>query len=134
MQKFSFYHLEFLVNDEDRLMLTRGFDMPEVDEAAIKTSPIVEVQLAGVNHGVDGAHRMVGTCEASALRYTGHTINGDTLEITQKSPRLEVTTVFQAYGDSNAIRIFSRVKNISDEDQVLTAASAFALRGFGPGG
>ena len=107
MQQFSFNHLEFLVNDEDRLMMTRGFGMSEMDEAAIKTSSIVEIQLAGVNHGVDGAHRMVGTCEASALRYVSHKIDGDTLEITQKSPRLEVTTVFRAYGDTNAIRIFS---------------------------
>ena len=133
MQKISFYHLEFLVNDEDRVMLTRGFGMPELDEAAIKTSSIVEVQIAGVNHGVDGAHRMVGTSEASALRYVSHKTDKDTLEITQRSPRVEVTTVFTAYGDTNAIRVFSRVKNITNEDQVMTAASAFALRGFGPG-
>ena len=115
MQKISFHHLEFLVNDENRLMLSGGFGLPELSENAIKTSSIVEVQLEGVNHGVDGAHRMVGTCEASALRYESHQINGDTLEITQRSPRVEVTTVFQAYGDTNAIRVFSRVKNISEE-------------------
>ena len=69
MQKISFHHLEFLVNDENRLMLSGGFGLPELSENAIKTSSIVEVQLEGVNHGVDGAHRMVGTCEASALRY-----------------------------------------------------------------
>ena len=134
MQTFSFHQLNFKVTEDNRVYLDGGFGIDAQDESKARGLQIAEVQLAGENHAIDGAHRMVRTSEGAALRYAEHRIEGDCLEIVQRSPRVEVVTVFRAYADTNAIRIFSRVKNIAEEPVVLTAASAFELHGFGAGG
>ena len=57
---------------------------------------------------------MANSSEGARLKYVTHTQTKNTLEIVQKSELVEVKTVFTAYDDSNAIRVYTEVKNISN--------------------
>ncbi len=134
MQEFSFHGLTFKVTEENRVFMASGFGFCAKEDTTGGDLPIVEVQVSGEDHAIDGAHRMVRTSEGRALRYVSHTVSDDRLEITQRSPRVEVKTSFVAYSDTNAVRVSSRVTNVTEEDIVLTAVSAFVLHNFGKNG
>ncbi len=65
------------------------------------------------------------------LRYVGHTIKDNVLEIMQAYGGLETLTTFQKYDDCGTLRIKTSVKNVSNQPITLNTVSAFSLYGLG---
>ena len=97
-------------------------------------SNFVEVQISGENKPSHLGAKMINSSEGYRLHYISHTQTENTLEIVQKSDLVEVKTLFTAYEDTNAVRVYTEVKNISSEEIVLEEVSAFVLTGFGQKG
>lgn len=91
----------------------------------------VQVQIAGENKDTHMGIKMVNSSEAGKLKYISHTLNENTLVITQQSALIKAETAFIFFNDSNAIRINTKVTNVSDEQICLEEVSAFCLAGFG---
>ncbi len=127
MEKISFGSLTFAVSDDGALMLTNCLG---TDNSAYIGNPrslaVCEFDVAGGT--TSGSHRMTGSAETRKLKYSGHTIDGDTCTLVQRSDIFEVTSVFTRYGDTNAVRIVQSFKNISDGDVCLETANVFNLR------
>jgi alpha-galactosidase len=77
---------------------------------------------------------MVNSSEGRRLRYVSHQQTDNVLIIIQRSSLVEVKTVFTAYEDTNAVRVYTEIKNITKEEIVLEEVSAFTLTGFGKRG
>ena len=92
-------------------------------------TPFVQVQVAGENKDSHMGVKMAASSEGKRFDYVCHSIAGDTLTVVQKSELVEATTSFTGYEDSNALRIRTAVKNISDHPIVLEEVSAFMLVG-----
>ena len=91
--------------------------------------PFVEVQVAGEDRS-RGA-KMVHSSEGERFKYLRHSLENNRLEIIQASELVKAKTVLIKYEDTNAIRIYTEVTNISGEDLVLTEVSSFVLGGIG---
>ena len=100
----------------------------------LEKGPFVEVHICGENKDTHLGAKMVNSSEGKNLRYVSHTQTANTLEIIQKSELVETKTVFIGYEDSNAVRVYTEVKNISDKEIVLEEVSSFTLTGFGKNG
>ena len=94
----------------------------------------VEVQIAGENKDTHMGAKMVNSSEGRRLRYLSHQVTGNVLTIVQQSDLVEVQSVFEKYDDSNAIRTYTVVKNISKQPIVLEEVSAFMGLGLGEKG
>jgi len=106
----------------------------EKNKICILNENFVEVQVCGENKDTHMGAKMANSSEGNRLRYVSHTQTDTMLEIVQKSELVEVKTVFTAYDDTNAIRIYTEVKNISNEEIVLEEVSSFVLTGLGKNG
>lgn len=100
----------------------------------LERNPFVEVQICGENKFTHLGVKMVNSSEGKNLRYVSHKQTAHGIEIIQKSELVETKTVFTFYEDSNAIRVYTEVKNISDKEIVLEEVSALTLTGFGKNG
>lgn len=90
-----------------------------------------EVQIAGENKISHMGVKMVNSSEGENLRYVSHTLSGGRLIWVHKSELVEVTHIFTSFGDCNAFRVKTLVKNISDAPLVLEEVSAFVYSGIG---
>ena len=59
---------------------------------------------------------MARSSEGEKLVYVSHTQSDNCLEIVQKTDLIEVKTVFVGYDNTNAVRVFTEVKNITDKE------------------
>ena len=100
------------------------------NKICIANENFVEVQICGENKDTHLGAKMVNSSEGNRLCYVSHIQTDTMLEIVQKSELLEVKTVFTAYGDTNAIRVYTEVKNVSNEEIVLEEVSSFVLMGL----
>lgn len=94
-------------------------------------SEICQVHISG---GMKKTHRGIKLCDSSEgplLKYVSHNISDDKIEIIQRSDTVEVTTVFEVFDDTNTVKAFSVVKNISDSDIVLEEVSSLFIEGIG---
>ena len=91
----------------------------------------VQVQIAGENKDTHMGIKMVNSSETGKLKYISHTLNENTLVITQQSDLVKTETTFVCYENTNAIRINTKVTNESSESICLEEVSAFCLAGFG---
>lgn len=96
-----------------------------------KDVSIVEVHITGENKLNHMGAKMAGSSEGARLKYVSHAQTDDTLEIVQKTELIETKTVFQAYAGSNALRVYTEVKNISDDRITLEEVSALIVNGLG---
>jgi alpha-galactosidase len=94
----------------------------------------VEVQVCGENKDSHLGAKMSNSSEGARLVYVSHTQTENRLEIVQKSGIVEIKTVLTTYGNTNAIRVYTEVKNIADTEIVLEEVSAFVFSGFGENG
>lgn len=94
----------------------------------------VGVHIAGENKCTHLGRRTAHSSECDRLTYASHTVKGNTLEIVQNSPNVEVKTVFEKFADTNAVRVYSTVKNTTESEIVLEEASAFTVKGMGKRG
>lgn len=92
-------------------------------------SPFAECVLSGQNKlSRDGKH--VPTAEGEALRFYEYRLMDDTLEIEQRSASLSSTVVFRRYPDCKTLRVFHRIRNVSDLPVGVAQVSAFVLYGI----
>ena len=110
--------------EENKLFLTRMGNLSGLHSA------IAEVQVAGENKDTHMGAKMVSSSEGLRLQYVRHSICGNCLSVVQRSALVEVETCFTAYDDTNALRIFTTVTNISDVAIVLEEVSAFTFCGI----
>ena len=94
----------------------------------------VEVQIAGENKDTHLGAKMARSSEGRRLSYVSHEQTEKRLVIIQRSPLVEVQSVFETYEDTNAIRTYTIVKNITDKEIVLEEVSAFTALGIGEKG
>ena len=85
-----FGKLEFVFEDE-RALLKIG----EYEEGV--PSRFAEVHLSGEDHPTHMGIKAVSTSEGLRLKYVSHTLNGNVLEIYQKTELVEVKTVFEKF-------------------------------------
>ena len=91
----------------------------------------VEVQISGENKDSHLGAKMAYSSEGRRLRYISHEQTDNKLVITQRSDLVEVRSIYEKYGDTNAIRTCTVVKNITDKEIVLEEVSAFSALGIG---
>ena len=94
----------------------------------------VEVQIAGENKDTHLGAKMIYSSEGRRLRYSSHEQTENHLTIVQCSDLVEVRTVFEKYEDTDAVRVYTAVKNISDKEIILEEVSAFVALGIGGNG
>ena len=94
----------------------------------------VEVQICGENKNTHLGAKMTRSSEGEKLEYVSHTQEENRLEIVQKSDLIEVKTVFCGYENTNAVRVYTEVSNISGREIVLEEVSAFVVYGVGAQG
>ncbi len=90
----------------------------------------VEVQVAGGNKDTHIGDKMVHTSEAAVLRYVGTRQEGDTLVVTQESDRVRVDTHLTVYDDTDAVRVYTTVTNITATPLTLEEVGIFCLSGI----
>ena len=93
-------------------------------------SGFAEVQIAGENKPTHMGVKMASSSEGGRLAYCCHCVRGDVLTIAQKSDLVEVVTTFTSYDDTNALRISTKVRNISSKSITLEEVSAFTFTGI----
>ena len=94
-------------------------------------SGICEVHVSG---GMKKTHRGIKLCDSSEgvlFRYVSHNISENRLEINEESPNVSATTVFEFFDDTNSIRAYTTVTNISKENIVLEEVSSLCVEGIG---
>ena len=102
---------------------------------ALKTGyGFVDVQVSGENKDSHACVKMINSSEGRKLRYVSHQINGDVLKIVQRSDLIEVSTFFTRYKDTETVRVYNEIKNVSDREIVLEEASTFVLYCFSANG
>ena len=104
-----------------------GFDT--TTDKTEKSYNFVEVDVAGGARTIGG--KMAGTSESGRLRYVSHTLTENRLIIVHRSEIVETKTVFESYDDTAAVRVYTEVKNVSDENIVLQQISSFLCGGLG---
>ena len=93
-----------------------------------------EVQICGENKDTHLGAKMAYSSEGRRLRYVSHEQTDRGLIIIQQSDLVEVRSVFEKFDDTNAIRTYTIVKNISDKEIILEEVSAFTALGIGSKG
>ena len=124
----EFNGLRFEVKHEDIRLLKLGEYPYDLD------TRFAEVQICGENKDTHMGAKLAKSSEYFRLKYRSHTQTSDRLEIVQVSPLVEVKTVFSVYADTNAIRVYTEVKNISKNEIILEEVAAFAFIGIGARG
>lgn len=128
--EIRFEDLFFTVSEEGRVLFTQSATLKPKTPASF-----VELQCAGDNHNYHGgAFKRVNTQERKEQKYRSHRIEKNRLTIVTASPRLELNSVFESCEESNAIRCYQVVKNVSDEEVVLEAVSSLTLSGIASAG
>lgn len=123
-----FKNLQFFIAEDKRIYLTKCGNIVR------GAGGFVEVQICGENKDSHLGVKMANSSEGARLFYVSHTQTENTLTIVQQSEKIQTTTVFETYDDTNAIRVHTEVKNISDEDIILEEVSAFVAYGIGEKG
>ncbi len=93
-------------------------------------TPIVELQIAGRDHPSNVAAKAVRCSESESLRYVSHAIEENALTITQANEYCEVKTRFKAFDDTDAVQIYSEVRNTAAQPVAVELLSAVVLCGL----
>ena len=130
--KFQFATLTFAILDDKIYMSQCGsFEGKEDFEADPGAYRFVEVQLAGEHKNSHEGIKMGVSSEGPWLKYVSHEIKENQLVIIQRSERVEVKSVFLSYPDTNAIRTYTEVTNITEQNIALEEVSIFKGMKFG---
>ena len=115
----AFFSLRFEI-ENDRVSLKSLGDYPE-------NGGFAEVTVSGENKNSHQGATMIPSSEGTRLVYVSHRVEGDTLEVIQRSPVVEVRTVFRGYSDTNAVSVFTEVTNITQQEITLEEVSSLVL-------
>ena len=105
-----------------------------VTNGRIEGCHFVELQIAGENHNAARGAKQFQSSEFNRLKYLSHNVTDNVFTIIQRSELVEVETIFQRFGDTDALRIYNRVTNISARAVCLEHVSSFVCYGFGENG
>lgn len=127
MKTIEFGRLTFTVSDDGIVALTKCYN---IDYSESREHPInfmfCEFDVAGGS--TSGTHRHCGSNATRALRYVGYSIENGVLSIIQRSDIAEITSRFESFDDTNAVRVTETIKNISGEELCLETANTIGLR------
>ncbi|MBQ4112856.1 MAG: alpha-galactosidase [Clostridia bacterium] len=115
----EFFSLLFEI-ENDRISLKSLADYPV-------NGGFAEVTVSGENKHTHQGATMIPSSEGARLAYISHRVEGDTLEVMQRSPVVEVRTVFRGYPDTNAVSVFNEVTNITEQEITLEEVSSLVL-------
>ena len=115
----EFFSLLFEI-ENDRIRLKSLADYPV-------NGGFAEVTVSGENKHTHQGATMIPSSEGARLAYISHRVEGDTLEVMQRSPVVEVKTVFRGYPDTNAVSVFTEVTNITEQEITLEEVSSLVL-------
>jgi len=115
----EFFSLRFEI-ENDRISLKSLADYPV-------NGGFAEVTVSGENKHTHQGATMIPSSEGARLAYISHRVEGDTLEVMQRSPVVEVRTVFRGYPDTNAVSVFTEVTNITEQEITLEEVSSLVL-------
>ena len=122
-ERITFGNLYFEICEE-QIKLVSCFDLGS------RGHRFVEVQIAGENHNIARGAKQFHSSEYDRLKYVAHFFNENVLTIVQRSELVEVKSIFEKYNDTNAVRIFNIVTNISASEIILEHVSSFVLYGI----
>lgn len=127
MKTIEFGRLIFTVSNDGIVALTKCYNIDYSDSREHPTHfMFCEFDVAGGS--TSGTHRHYGSNATHALRYVGHSIENGLLSIIQRSDIVEITSRFESFDDTNAVRVTETVKNISGEELCLETANTIGLR------
>lgn len=130
MESFSFKNLEFVI-DCERIFLTKFGNFCMRDGDSLCNFNFLEVSVSGENKNTHLGAKMAFSTEWDKLLYVEHKIAKNELTIVCRSQKVEATAHFTAYEDTNAIRVQTEYKNVSNEEIYLEEASALVVNGVG---
>ena len=120
----QFKNLTF-TTDENKIRLQTA------DRFAGLNSEFVQVQIAGENKDTHMGAKLVNSSESGRFVYKTHSVIGNTLTVVQESPNVRAQTVIEGYDDTNAVRVYTVVTNITDAPLVLEEVSTVCIAGIG---
>ena len=127
MKTIEFGRLTFTVSDEGIVALTKCYNIDYLESREHPTHfMFCEFDVAGGS--TSGTHCHYGSNATRALRYVGHIIEDGLLSIIQRSDIVEITSRFESFDDTNAVRVTETIKNISGEEICLETANTIGLR------
>ncbi len=120
MKNFSFGPLTFAVTDDNRITMQQCFCFDRQNQS------LCQFDTAGGT--VSGTNRLWGFfSESTKLRYVSHALEGDLLTVTQRSCTAELTTTYELYDDTNAVRVYQTLRNISEAPIDLEMINSFGM-------
>ena len=124
--EITFKDLKFNVNDEGIVGLTEYFGYKtQYTDSTLYRLAFPEHDVA--EGSMSGRFQQRGSSQTRALRYVSHKIENDVLTLVQKTALFEITSVFEGYGDTNAVRVTQTYKNIAGCDKTLILANTFGI-------
>ena len=131
-REIEFATLNFSIVDDNIYMTKCGsFQADRETETGYEAYRFAEVQIAGEHKNFHGGIKMGISSEGGRLRYVSHELKENSLEIIQRSELVEVKSIFLSYPDTETVRTYTEVKNISSQEIVLEEVSAFKGMNFG---
>lgn len=127
--KIEFKDLLFSTDADGRVLLDKCFFVDNGKKSTnFKMTPVFDV-AGGSNSGEVNQK----SCDAlSRLRYKSHTLTENRLTIVQACENVEVTSHYESFTDTNAIRVTQSVKNMGDAPLTLEVLHSFNFT-FGTG-
>ncbi len=122
--EFSF--LKFAI-ESDRIGMLGANTFSAHTLSDIRYSAFAEVSVAGEDKPKRYARKGIYSSECEKLRYVRHELDGDVLRVIQRSQLVEVESVFEKYADAQAVRVYSRVTNISNSKLTLEEVASLSL-------
>lgn len=126
----EFNLLKFMLLDDRIVLVSADKAGAGEDKSLHSFCHICEVHIAGDNRLVQAGAKQFCSSQWDKLKYVSHKVKDNVLTIIQRSQTVEVNSIYQAYDDTNTIRSYTTVKNISDSDIVLEYVSAFNMFGL----
>lgn len=113
--EIKFGDLIFTVDEQKNLYMSQCFFSSHEPQSVKRKTPIFD--LAG--GATSGTINLDAPETREHLRYLDHTIDGDTLKITQACGEMEITSIYERFSDTNAIRVTQHIKNCGDKPVCL---------------
>jgi hypothetical protein len=123
--EIKFGNLSFLVDDENRLFLSKCFFIDNgTRKSALSMTPAYDV----AGGSTSGMLNLCSSLATASLRYVSHEIKDNALTVIQQGDAVEFLSTYRRYNDTNAITVTQTVKNTGKEPLCLDLLQSFNLR------
>lgn len=120
----QFHKLLFHITEEDRVVMAQNHLFHHEAKQETLDSFFGLEPAGGSTCGTVCQKYCIGSYD---LKYVEHCVEDHVLTILQRSDKFEVRSRFEAYEDTNAIRVTQEIKNISKEKVYLEIANTLAI-------